>query len=116
MTADEIPASGEVPVACSLDADALGTRAEEWRALVASSVESVDAAAVGAAGARAVRLVLRPSEEALVAAAALGQREKQCCAFFDIAIELGPEQRALVVSVPEGAEEALATFVALLRS
>jgi hypothetical protein len=59
---------------------------------------------------------LRDSDAALVAAASLGAREKRCCAFFDVAIEIGPEERALRLSVPPGAEDALAVFVALLRS
>ena len=63
-----------------------------------------------------VRLVLRDSDAALVAAASLGAREKACCAFFDVAIEIQPAMRSLRLSVPDGAEEALATFAALLRS
>jgi len=99
-----------VPIACSLDAGSLEERAGEWRAFVASSVASVEPCAAS------VRLVLTESESALVAAAALGQREKQCCAFFDVSIELGADTRTLVLTVPDGAGEALATFVALLRS
>jgi hypothetical protein len=98
----------EVPVACTLDVGSLAERVDEWRALVASSVVAVDA------GPTAVRLVLNEGEGALVAAASLGQREKRCCAFFDVSIELGTDERALRLSVPPGAEEALATFVALL--
>ncbi len=98
------------PIACSLDATSLGERADEWRALVASSVTAVEA------GARAVGLVLAPSDAALTAAAGLAQREKQCCPFFDVSIVLEADRRTLVLSVPSGAEDALATFVALLRS
>jgi hypothetical protein len=97
------------PIACSLDVGSLTERLQEWRDLVTTSVESVDVES------RSVRLVLQPSDEALVSAASLGQREKQCCAFFDVAIEIEEDRRALVLSVPAGAEEALATFVAALR-
>ncbi len=99
-----------VPIACSLDAPALGERADEWRALVASSVTSVRSDAT------AVRLVLRQSEAALTAAVALAQREKQCCAFFDVSIVVEADRRTLVLAVPHGAEEVLASFVALLSS
>jgi hypothetical protein len=75
---------------------------------VASSVISVEA------GDTAVRLVLRPSDEALTSAVALAQREKECCPFFDVTIALEPDRRTLVLAVPEGADDALATFVAML--
>ncbi len=95
-------------IACKLDAGSLAERIEEWRALVATSVVEVDA------GTTSVRFVLDDSEAALVAAASLGQREKECCAFFDVAIEIGAKRRALTLRVPDGAEEAMATFVAHL--
>jgi hypothetical protein len=107
MSADD--AAG-VPIACSLDAGSLGERADEWRALVASSVTSVQSDRT------AVRLTLRESEVALSAAASLAQREKQCCPFFDVSIVLEPDRRTLVLAVPDGAEEVLAAFVALLQS
>ena len=105
MTADPC---AEVPIACSLDGASLVHRAEEWRALVATSVVAVETEPT------AVRLVLEPSAAALVAAAELAQREKQCCAFFDVAIDIGTQQRTLSLRVPDGAEEAMATFVAML--
>jgi hypothetical protein len=55
------------------------------------------------------------TERALVAAASLAQREKQCCPFFDVHIDIEADGRTLVLSVPDGAEEALASFVAVLR-
>jgi hypothetical protein len=99
-----------VPIACTLDAGARGERVEEWRALVATSVVAVES------DASSVRLLLRDSDDALLAAASLGAREKACCAFFDVTIEIEPASRVLRLSVPEGAEEALAFFAALLRS
>ena len=97
------------PIACSLDADARRGRADEWRALVASHVTSVES------GPESVRLVLDGSDDALLAAAALGAREKECCAFFDVAVELEPARRILRLSVPAGAETVLREFVSLLR-
>jgi hypothetical protein len=97
------------PIACSLDAGSLTERVDEWRAFVASSVVEVESDATS------VHLVLCDSEAALVAAASLGQREKQCCGFFEVNIEIGSDGRVLTLRVPDGAEEAMATFVALLR-
>ncbi len=102
------PSGEPEPIACSLDAGTLAERIDQWRDLVASSVVGVEADATS------VRLELDDSEAALVAAASLGQREKQCCGFFTVAIELGSECRTLTLRVPDGAEEAMATFVALL--
>ncbi len=99
-----------IPIACTLDAGSLAVRAEEWRAFVASSVSSLEVEDT------TLRLVLDDSEATLVAAASLGAREKACCAFFDVGIEIHSDRRALRLSVPAGAEEALATFVALVRS
>lgn len=97
----------DAPIACSLDAQGLADRAEEWRALVASSVTSVDAAPT------VVHLVLRSSDRALTAAVALAQREKECCPFFDVALDIAADRRTLSFRVPEGAEAVLADFVAL---
>ena len=99
----------DTPIACSLDAGSLADRVDEWRALVATSVDAVEVEP------KAVHLVLEPSELALVTAVELAQREKQCCPFFDVAIEIGAQRRTLSLRVPDGAEEAMATFVALLR-
>jgi hypothetical protein len=96
------------PIACSLDAASFRERAREWRALVASSVVSVQSDDA------AVRLELRDSDAALTAAVDLAQREKRCCAFFDVAIVLEGDRRTLVLAVPDGAEEVLAAFVLLL--
>jgi hypothetical protein len=102
------PGGAVVPIACDLDAESLSARVGEWRALVASEVDSVEASTTS------VRLGLHDTEGALVAAASLGQREKRCCAFFDVSIQIDSGQRALVLSVPAGAEGALAAFVAML--
>ena len=102
------PTGEPPPIACSLDAGTLAERIDEWRELVASSVVDVEADATS------VRLELHDSEAALVAAASLGQREMQCCGFFAVAIELGSDRRTLTLRVPDGAEQAMATFVALL--
>jgi hypothetical protein len=104
MTTDGTP----IPIACTLDAGSLAERAGEWRSFVTSCVVEVEA------GTTTVRMVLADSPTALATAASLGQREKHCCGFFDASIELEAERRSLVLRVPGGAEEAMATFVALL--
>jgi hypothetical protein len=93
------------PIACTLDAGSMAERTGEWRAFVSSHVSSLACAGT------AVRFVLDDSDAALVAAASLGAREKECCAFFDVSIELEPAHRVLRLAVPEGAEQALATFI-----
>ncbi len=92
-------------IACSLDAGSLEQRISEWRDLVSRAVDSVEA------GPSSVRLVLQDRDDALLAAVSLGQREKRCCAFFEVSIELGPDKRVLVLRVPDGAEEALTQFM-----
>ena len=104
MSADP---GADTPIACSLDAGSLAGRVEEWRAFVASSVIAVHAEPT------AVDLVLAPSELALLAAVDLAQREKQCCPFYDVVIRIGAQQRTLSLRVPDGAEEAIASFVAM---
>jgi hypothetical protein len=102
-------APDDAPIACSLDAASFQERAEEWRAQVRSpSVVSVEA--VGAS----VRLVLGQSEGALTAAVALAQREKECCPFFDVSVQVEADRRTLVLAVPDDAQELLRSFVALL--
>jgi len=108
MTPDDTPTPTPIPIACSLDAGSLAERAGEWRSFVASSVVVVET------GTTSVRMELADSPSALATAASLGQRERRCCTFFDASIELESERRTLVLSVPEGAEDALAAFVALL--
>ena len=102
------PADRPAPIACSLDVGTLAERLDEWRELVATSVVDVGADATS------VRFVLCDSEAALVAAASLGQREKRCCGFFEVSIEIGSDGSVLTLRVPDGAEEAMGTFVALL--
>ena len=100
--------AGSVPIACSLDAASLGLRADEWRALVRSSVTSVEADEC------VVRLVLADSDAALTTAVALAQREKECCPFFDVSLRLEADRRTLLLAVPEGAQDVLAAFVDLI--
>ncbi len=108
---DEGTCRCRIPIACSLDGASFRERAEEWRALVRSS--SVTSVSVQP-GDTAVRLVLGESDDALTTAVALAQREKHCCPFFDVSVALEADRRTLILAVPDGAEDVLAAFVALL--
>jgi Protein of unknown function (DUF664) len=107
LVADE--RAGSDVIACTLDVEGLAERQAEWRAFVASP-------AVIAMESRPteVRLVLDGTEASMGAAASLGQREKQCCTFFDVALELDGQRCALRLTVPGGAQEVLASFVAAI--
>jgi hypothetical protein len=99
---------GSVPIACSLDAAGLEDRIAEWRAFARDVV--VDAEYEGTAA----RFLLTSDDGTLARAASLSQREKECCPFFEFAIELEPSARWLRVSVPPDATEALSLFVEML--
>jgi hypothetical protein len=98
------------PIACSLEAGEFRDRIGQWQALVAGSVSTLEVDAT------TVRMVLDGSDGALLRAAALGQLEKACCPFFDVSIDLTADACVLALGVPEGAEEALAAFVAMLKA
>ena len=85
-------------------------RIAEWRTFYRSSVTSLESSG------SALRLQLKETDGALVAAADLSQREKKCCAFFQFAVTLGSDARWLVISVPDGAEETLSTFTEMLAA
>ena len=97
-----------VPIACTLTVDEQPDRVEEWRAFLATRVEAVEAEPTVA------RLKLRAGDEAVLEAADLALREKQCCAFFEFNIRLDATGRWLVVGVPDDAAAVLADFVGLL--
>ncbi|HVA05804.1 MAG TPA: hypothetical protein VNG12_03585 [Acidimicrobiales bacterium] len=101
----------EVPIACTLGASELPDRLAEWQAFFGDHVEGSEPVSE-----QRLRLRLRDSDAALLAAASLSRREKACCAFFEFSVELGVHERWLVVSVPPGAEETLSSFAAMLRS
>ena len=98
------------PIACSLESGDLTDRIGQWQALVAGSVSTLEVHAT------TVRMLLDGSDDALLRAAALGQLEKACCPFFDVSIDLTADACVLALRVPEGAEEVLRSFVAMLKA
>jgi hypothetical protein len=97
-----------VPIACTLTANELPGRVDEWRALVRDWVVETRREPGSA------RLRLDPSEQALVAAVALAQREKECCAFFEFSLSIESEARWLCVTVPDDADATLDAFAQML--
>lgn len=96
------------PIACTLTEGELGDRVAEWQQFFVSSVVAWETEPTTA------RLQLADDDGALLSAASLGQREKECCRFFDFAVEIGVDHRWLVVSVPADAAEALSGFMAMM--
>jgi hypothetical protein len=100
-----------VPIACTLTAEELPDRIDEWRTFMASSVVDTERPA----GTR-LRLRLEPSERTLVRAADLAQRERACCGFFDFSIDVQTDALWLVVRVPDEAAGILDDFAGLAPS
>ena len=107
---DDPGVADEIPIACTLEAGSLPERLAEWQVFGQSSVRRAETQPTSA------RFLLADGDDVLLAAASLAQRETQCCAFFDFAVELGSEERWLSVRVPVGAEETLRSFLELLGS
>ncbi len=97
------------PIACTLSADAVEGRIDEWRRFLARSVQSFE---------RPTPLLLRVELDAspgvVEAAADLARREKACCAFFAFSIDVEAEAPWLSVRVPPEARGTLDDFAALL--
>jgi hypothetical protein len=94
------------PIACTLDAAALGNREEEFRALFARALRRLERR-----DAHWARLVLDAADE--TAARDLFAREQRCCAFFDFAITSADGAIVVDARVPEGADQALDFLLAL---
>jgi hypothetical protein len=103
--------SGEavpVPIACTLSLDAIPDRCAEWQDFASTAVLEIES------DPRSVRLYLGPAATTMAAAESLARREKECCAFFEFTFTADNGQPVLTVSVPDGAEPALHSFVQML--
>jgi len=94
----------ELPVACSLDAAAVGAREEEIRGLFAAALQGWKR--------DGDRLTLRFGAGAGDRVDALAAAERECCGFLEISVRPGP---VLVLEAPAGAGEALTGFTELAR-
>jgi hypothetical protein len=95
----------KIPIACSLDAGAMGDRFEEWQTLLArsSARKPTDAG---------YRLTF-PRDSGLAGALAdLAAREIECCPFFTFAIRFTNDALTLDVEVPPEARELVASLFA----
>jgi len=98
----------DVPIACSLTADDVVTRMAEWRTFLAESVVSARR------DDRGLHLLLVQSDDVLLAAADLAAREKACCPFFSMSIQIEPAARTLTLDAPPDAAGVLDEFMGLL--
>ena len=101
----------QVPIACTLTADARTERTEEWRATLRTSVTAATRKAPGR-----VELRLADGPSAAGRLVDLVRREKACCGFFSFAVEIDAQGATLVVEVPEDAVAVLDDFAALHSS
>jgi hypothetical protein len=101
----------QVPIACTLTADATTERTEEWRAALRISVTAATRTAPG-------RVEFRLADGPIAAGRLvdLARREKACCAFFSFAVEIDAQGATMVVEVPEDAVAVLDDFAALRSS
>jgi DNA-binding transcriptional MerR regulator len=89
----------EIPIACSLDADSMSERLEEWGRL-ASNITARDDTADG------VRLRFGPGVSA-AEVAELAAREQQCCSFLRFSVGIAGGEVSLDISAPVGARDVI---------
>jgi hypothetical protein len=92
-----------IPIACTLEASAVGDRVTEWRKLLAAVVErrTLD-------GGVSLQLPARP--ELAAAVADLAMREQGCCAFFEFSLRMGGDGLWLDVTAPPDAAPIVETL------
>lgn len=95
-----LAAEAEDPGACTLDAEALPVRLEEWRAML----DRATSRAAGPDG--TVRVEFAP-DMPLRDLADLVEAEQRCCAFFSFTITVDHRGVGLEIGAPEGAQQAV---------
>ena len=97
-----------IPIACSLDDSSARAQVDEWRDVLAAGVARVERS-----DPETVTMVLRPDLAGLRELAALAQREKACCPFFEFTFAIDADRVRFVVSVPADATAILDQFASL---
>jgi len=95
-----------VPVACTLEPDAVGDRIGEWHSFLADRVDEIDRQGP------VLRMRLGAGDDTVLVAVDLAQREKSCCGFFQFSLELEADSRWLRAEVPPDAAGVLDDFLA----
>ena len=95
-------AGERIPVACTLSADDVPTRVEEWRRLLTNVTERqpIDGGLRLTFGGAAQGAAVDPASIATLMAA-----EQGCCAFFRFALTMDDRGTALEVRAPDDARE-----------
>jgi MerR family transcriptional regulator, copper efflux regulator len=106
LIATPVPASSEAPepIACTLDAAAMGGRLDEWAALLASKADLLAGVTGRAAIDGGVRLEFGPGTD-VGELARLAAAEQGCCRFFSFALVIDGRGLALEVSAPDEAAD-----------
>jgi MerR family transcriptional regulator, copper efflux regulator len=99
--------SRPLPIACSLTAGDLASRAAELRALGGDGLMDVSETP-----GRAV-LTFRPRAEIRERVEAAAAAEAECCAFLDFRVEHDAEATILTISAPNGGAEVVSELAAL---
>jgi hypothetical protein len=87
------PEAQDVPIACTLEPDAVPARVDEWHALFAHTERRIPLAGSG------TRIEL-DDEVALEDVVHLVEAERRCCSFLSFAVTVDGRGRALEVSGP----------------
>jgi hypothetical protein len=95
LTAKSLLPSDEVPIACTLDAESLRSRLEDWQSLLTHAVDRCEIDG----GVRVEFEAGVPTDELMRLVAA----EQACCQFFRFAITVDTRRIALEVTAPPDA-------------
>ncbi|WP_456819792.1 MerR family transcriptional regulator [Cellulomonas sp. URHB0016] len=105
LTRGAVPAPGAaaVPVACSLDAEAVPDRVSDWQALVprATAREAINGG---------VALTFGASPELAAEVSRLAAAEQDCCPFFTFTLRLTTGQLRLEIKAPADAADVVAAM------
>lgn len=88
----------QIPIACSLEADAARSQIGEWQDLVRRVVDGSTRVSPNR-----LELDLLPNAD-IEPVISLAQREVACCSFFTFTVRVLTQRLVLVVEVPDGAE------------